>query len=418
MPRFDDDEPTSRLIVEELDSVGLVAAGANGASDIMITKRLDESADKPTEKKKGPLRRLVDAIRSDSAKGVTYPSEDSEILEWALAFEEDDEIEKARNVAQWFEANIHADFTQRADSMFAEGYLTRDERISLSSAIGDALTSFASTLEDAAPDLASRDPYAMPDSGGADVALGQPWSVSTSSGNPAPTAEEDVPPTIDKQADKSDEKEAAEMPDITLSDEARAGLDDDVKEYVEQLEAQVAEDTQKSDDPPEDVLKDATPEIQAILKAQAERLEKAEKEAAEATAVAKAEREARIEKEYVEKAKSFGLIAKADEFAPIYRKAMTGEALDSEEATQLDSWLKEANEKIRVSKFYDELGSGGDATEGSARAAVEGQAAELRKSDPSLSKEQAESRVLKADRKLAARFDAEERERVAQQEGR
>jgi len=68
-------------------------------------------------------------------------------------------LREARNVGQWFEAEIHRNFTMIADGQFGEGQLTRDERISLSSAIGDALDAFARKLSQAAPQLYKRDPY-------------------------------------------------------------------------------------------------------------------------------------------------------------------------------------------------------------------------------------------------------------------
>lgn len=68
-------------------------------------------------------------------------------------------LREARNVGQWFEAEIHRNFTMIADGQFGEGQLTREERISLSSAIGDALDAFARKLSQAAPQLYERDPY-------------------------------------------------------------------------------------------------------------------------------------------------------------------------------------------------------------------------------------------------------------------
>lgn len=68
-------------------------------------------------------------------------------------------VEEARNAGNYLEALIHRRFTEKADSLFGEGNITRDERISLSSAIGDALEAFAAKLESEAPQLFERDPY-------------------------------------------------------------------------------------------------------------------------------------------------------------------------------------------------------------------------------------------------------------------
>lgn len=79
----------------------------------------------------------------------------------ALYAAEKREIGKTKdaNIAQWFEASIHQGFTNLADDAFKEGRLTRDERISLSSAIGDALGAFVKKLEETNPELYKRGPW-------------------------------------------------------------------------------------------------------------------------------------------------------------------------------------------------------------------------------------------------------------------
>lgn len=69
---------------------------------------------------------------------------------------------EARNVGQWVESRIHRDFTVTADEMFGDGRLTREERITLSGAIGDALSAFVARLEADAPDLYQRDLWDEP----------------------------------------------------------------------------------------------------------------------------------------------------------------------------------------------------------------------------------------------------------------
>jgi len=74
----------------------------------------------------------------------------SEVLESA-------KVEEARNVGMWLEARMHSMFTSISDEMFGDGRLTRPERITLSAALGEALTSFTSTVEAEAPQLFERD---------------------------------------------------------------------------------------------------------------------------------------------------------------------------------------------------------------------------------------------------------------------
>lgn len=73
-------------------------------------------------------------------------------------------VEEARNAGNWLEARIHSDFTRTTDYLFGEGYLSRDERIGLSSAIGEGLTAFNAYVEANIPELYRRDPYADTDS--------------------------------------------------------------------------------------------------------------------------------------------------------------------------------------------------------------------------------------------------------------
>lgn len=68
---------------------------------------------------------------------------------------------KAPTLLTTFEAEIHRQFTLMADSFYANGNLTRDERIALSGAIGEALAAFTANLERALPpEVLNRSPWA------------------------------------------------------------------------------------------------------------------------------------------------------------------------------------------------------------------------------------------------------------------
>lgn len=71
-------------------------------------------------------------------------------------------VQEARNVGMWLESRMHSMFTNISDEMFGDGRLTREERITLSSALGDALTSFTAKVESAAPQLFERDLWEDP----------------------------------------------------------------------------------------------------------------------------------------------------------------------------------------------------------------------------------------------------------------
>jgi hypothetical protein len=72
------------------------------------------------------------------------------------------DIREARNVGAWLESRIHAAFTNLADEMYGDGRLTREERITLSSAIGEALKAFTTRVDTDAAHLYSRDLFDDP----------------------------------------------------------------------------------------------------------------------------------------------------------------------------------------------------------------------------------------------------------------
>lgn len=96
-------------------------------------------------------------------------------------------LAEARNVGQWVESAIHRDFTVMADNMAGEGRLTREERIQMSSAIGDALAAFVSNLEANAPQLYQRDLWDEPTAPA--VSEGAPAPTSTPTEQEAPVAD-------------------------------------------------------------------------------------------------------------------------------------------------------------------------------------------------------------------------------------
>lgn len=122
----------------------------------------------------GRRTRIVTALHAcESVDFVTRAGRGGRVLELVESLRETPEsaelaeararVEEARNVGQWHESHLHLAFTERADHAAAEGRLTRDERIALSSAIGEALDAFGAALMREAPHLYERDPYDQPD---------------------------------------------------------------------------------------------------------------------------------------------------------------------------------------------------------------------------------------------------------------
>lgn len=99
------------------------------------------------------IERIEKALSVDF---VTRAGRGGRILE---VLESQREIQEKRNIGEFFEAQIHRDFTNIADYQFGDGLISREERISLSSAIGDALNAFRSSIESNSPGLLERDFY-------------------------------------------------------------------------------------------------------------------------------------------------------------------------------------------------------------------------------------------------------------------
>ncbi|GLY08257.1 hypothetical protein [Actinoplanes sp. NBRC 101535] len=104
---------------------------------------------------------IIEALTSGrSVDFVTVPGAGGRIL----ALMESDRsgetaVREAESIGTRVESQIHLQFTQLADGMYGDGVLTRDERILLSSAIGDALAVFVGRLEVGAPQLYQRHPW-------------------------------------------------------------------------------------------------------------------------------------------------------------------------------------------------------------------------------------------------------------------
>ena len=380
----------TRLFVRHLKSVGLVDAGANAGADILISKRADDDD-------RTLLQKTYDFLIG---------------------------TDKRANVGNWFEAQIHRDFTVNADGYFAEGWLDRDERITLSNGIGAALDSFRGVIEENAPDLYDREPFTQPGTvsvsmstdgtdslkvGEAITSGGEGDIVTIKITNPLPPSVtiSSLPDSIDHdsatEAENREEHRMADTP--TLDDEIRSALPEEAVKYLDHVEARLAEteasksiedpaeepDLSKREDLPEDVRK-------ALADAES-RIEAAEKRATDSEErIAKVEEERQLESA-VKRAGSFNLFAKADEFGPILMK-IEG-ALDDDEFEKLSEWLTAAQAKIESSDLFAELGK--DASKSDVETSIEDRARKLAETE-NITYEVAYKRVLDGDKELRKRL--------------
>lgn len=122
-------------------------------------------------------------------------------------------VREARNVGQWMESRIHLGFTQVADEMFGNGKLTREERIALSSGIGDALAAFTGSVEKAAPQLYQRDLWTDPDARVAAAEAHTP-NVPVHPAGPSKTTRENTMPEIEETRLRQLEEASGRVPTL------------------------------------------------------------------------------------------------------------------------------------------------------------------------------------------------------------
>lgn len=80
-------------------------------------------------------------------------------------------IKESAGVAQWLESRLHSQFTYICDDLYGDGLLTREERVQLSNAIGDALDAFTTNIVANAPQLYDRGRWEEPKEQPADVGM-------------------------------------------------------------------------------------------------------------------------------------------------------------------------------------------------------------------------------------------------------
>lgn len=181
--------------------------------------------------------------------------------------------------------------------------------------------------------------------------------------------------------------------------EALENANSELLSAIEKMEADIAEEEAKVE---EEILKSADPRLVEIVKA-------AEERATAAEAIAKAERDYRLEREFVAKAHELNhLPVTAEEFGIVLKNAADG--LSESDFDALWQVLTAANSNIEKSGIFSEVGkSVDDNTTGSPMALVEKAAVLLMKDNPNLSKEQAIAKAVEADANLYNQYIREGR---------
>lgn len=198
------------------------------------------------------------------------------------------------------------------------------------------------------------------------------------------TSEDDMP---------NGEENTQEIDLDALPEDVRAYITE-MEDVVEQALAALGDDDGDEDGADEDaderepelvgksadeILK-ANPELAAIVKSANERAENAE-------AIAKAERDRRVEHEMIEKAAALPMIGDRDELASVLRKLYE---TAPDEAATVEKMLRTANAQLKESALYSEVGKSSPGLSDPTASGV----AEIRKAHPELTAEQATDRYF------------------------
>ena len=179
----------------------------------------------------------------------------------------------------------------------------------------------------------------------------------------------------DDEDEETMKERMARLRAMQKSDEA-IDLPGEVYDYIEALESANAEMVDELSKMAEfvegedELLKSADPAIVEIVKAAEERAEAAEQ-------IAKAERDFRLEREFIAKAAEFDrLPVDAAEFGPVLKAA--AEVLTEEQFDAITSVLAAANESVAQGNLFTEVGKATSFANDSSMSQIEKAAARLR----------------------------------------
>lgn len=173
------------------------------------------------EQKRAAAKKLVSLYRNQldedpPASLLKAAGMKSESREALLA-----QLRESRNVGQWIESRLHLALTRIGDDMYGNGRLTREERIALSGAVGDALDAFTTNLEKSAPALYQRDLWDDPEAIADQVDEATRDVPDLPAGRtPTQESEEDTMPQIEEARLRQLEEDAGRVPTLTSERDA------------------------------------------------------------------------------------------------------------------------------------------------------------------------------------------------------
>ena len=220
----------------------------------------------------------------------------------------------------------------------------------------------------------------------------------------------EMPAFIKEKMMEDEEDEEEEMPMKKGKNKMKKGDEDDaveipseVYDYIEALESANAElveevsklagSIQKSADAiQEEIFKSADPRMVELVKGLEDRVASAE-------AIAKAERDHRLEQEFIAKASTLtNLSVKAEEFGAILKGV--ADRLTDEQYDAIWQVISSANANLSKSGLFAEFGKSSTTDNDGPMSIIEKAAATLRQSNPTMTREQSIAKAVSADTNL------------------
>jgi len=220
----------------------------------------------------------------------------------------------------------------------------------------------------------------------------------------------EMPAFIKEKMEEDEEEDEEEMPMKKGKNKMKKGDEDDaveipseVYDYIEALEsanAELVEEVSKlassmqesADAIQEEIFKSADPRMVELVKGLEDRVASAE-------AIAKAERDHRLEQEFVSKASTLtNLSVKAEEFGVILKGV--ADRLTDEQYDAIWQVLSSANANLSKSGLFAEFGKSSTTDNDGPMSIIEKAAATLRLSNPTMTREQSIAKAVSADTNL------------------
>lgn len=353
------------LTVEE---GSLVDRGANQTALVMLFKRRDGPAgDKPPLNKQNRggavndnwLRRVVMGI----AKKLGLSDED---LSKMAPMMPNEMMEHEKAMTEFW--NLKYALSRSIDSIMESSEVEMDKKIEM---VGQAVAQFQEACKALMPHVQmEQDMYKVEsfledlDASGSEVAKVQtvvkalvPPNNTPPVNNPAVNKKEgDVPMTLDEFLK-------------SLSPEKRADAEAEIAKRVQPTKFELPSEIAKQLDTATKAATDAAAKVEVLEK----QAEAAERRADAAETMAKAEQEARVSREYLEKAAKYPSAGTPAEVADILRKAFS---LSEEYGKKLEETLGKTEAVMAQSKLFQEVGKAGRPAAGSAIERLEKRALE------------------------------------------